>query len=293
MKWTIEAAALRVFDRVPAGQWIHHQLQRRIARSFPIDDSRMARERRYASQHLATMAPGAPSDVRALEFGAGRHLSVAMAMIGAGVTHVTSVDVSRLAQPDLVADAARRLDFDVLGPIAVADDPIEALRDIGVSYEVLPPSSFAGIADGSIDLVFSTSVLEHVPADQLPALLDECRRVLRPGGRLSSIVDYKDHYGYSDSALPSHHFLAVPEAAWFAKYSPAIHFQSRLRHDDLLDLLHRAGFDSEVISLVPPSSDDIEWIQHAELDTPFVGLDPQRVGIREAHIVSTPRSQDA
>jgi SAM-dependent methyltransferase len=46
----------------------------------------------------------------------------------------------------------------------------------------LNPDGGVPIADESVDAVLSTQVLEHVPA---PALyLSECRRVLRPGGRL-------------------------------------------------------------------------------------------------------------
>ncbi|MEB3328640.1 MAG: methyltransferase domain-containing protein [Candidatus Sericytochromatia bacterium] len=39
-------------------------------------------------------------------------------------------------------------------------------------------------ADASLDYVFSEHVLEHMPLDQGRALLAECLRVLRPGGRI-------------------------------------------------------------------------------------------------------------
>jgi SAM-dependent methyltransferase len=58
-----------------------------------------------------------------------------------------------------------------------ADLPGNAKADINID-----PNGKVPIADGSCDFVLSTQVLEHVtdPA----TYLDECRRVLKPGGKL-------------------------------------------------------------------------------------------------------------
>ena len=43
----------------------------------------------------------------------------------------------------------------------------------------------AAIGDGTIDVVFTSNFFEHMPDKRaLLRTLDECRRVLRPGGRL-------------------------------------------------------------------------------------------------------------
>lgn len=42
------------------------------------------------------------------------------------------------------------------------------------------------LADSSVDVIFSSNVLEHV--EDLPGLLADCRRVLRPGGHAVHIV---------------------------------------------------------------------------------------------------------
>lgn len=58
---------------------------------------------------------------------------------------------------------------------------------------VLDTSLRVGAPDNSFDLVLSTQVLEHV--EQPASYLEECRRVLRPGGRLllSTHGIYPDH----------------------------------------------------------------------------------------------------
>lgn len=41
--------------------------------------------------------------------------------------------------------------------------------------------------DGEVDAVYAGHVLEHLPLDEVPALLQEIRRVLRPGGKLGIV----------------------------------------------------------------------------------------------------------
>ena len=49
-----------------------------------------------------------------------------------------------------------------------------------------------GLPDDAVDLVFSISVLEHLRNPE--GVLDETRRILRPGGWFISTVDMRDHY---------------------------------------------------------------------------------------------------
>ncbi len=47
----------------------------------------------------------------------------------------------------------------------------------------------AGLADESFDRVFSISTIEHIPETELPALMQEIERVLKPGGYFIATVD--------------------------------------------------------------------------------------------------------
>lgn len=44
------------------------------------------------------------------------------------------------------------------------------------------------VASGSMDVVYSSHFIEHVPRDRVRALLRECHRVLKPGGLLRLVV---------------------------------------------------------------------------------------------------------
>jgi len=46
--------------------------------------------------------------------------------------------------------------------------------------------------DGEFDLVLDCSTLDHVPQEQMPMVLDEYKRVLKPGGH-ASVISWASH----------------------------------------------------------------------------------------------------
>lgn len=54
--------------------------------------------------------------------------------------------------------------------------------------------ALSAFADASVDKVLAMDLVEHVEDDTLRAMLDECRRVLRPGGRLVLYTPGATHY---------------------------------------------------------------------------------------------------
>lgn len=64
----------------------------------------------------------------------------------------------------------------------IVADADAARADVGADVTALP------FRDGSFDAIKATELLEHVP--DVPAALAECRRVLRPGGRLVATVPF-------------------------------------------------------------------------------------------------------
>ncbi len=81
-------------------------------------------------------------------------------------------------------------------------------------------------ADRSVDVVLSSFMLHHVPADQRAPAAQEVRRVLRPGGALH-LVDI------DGAADPAH--------AWIARRAHPHGPSPEDPGDGILDLLRRAG----------------------------------------------------
>lgn len=94
-----------------------------------------------------------------------------------------------------------------------------------------------GLDDGSVDLLISTSFLEHV--SDLPGVLQEMARVTRPGGRGVHSIDGVDHRSYSDSRIDPLEFLGTDAGA------PMVHGCNRIRPLEFPRLFEAHGFRVE------------------------------------------------
>ncbi len=158
---------------------------------------------------------------RTLEVGAGRSNGVGYGLIAAGATSAC------LLEPFVAFDAVRDAALRESSPTFAAVDlrKLHRVRD------------FAAIADASIDLILSNSVLEHVREPH--AFFAGCRRVLAPGGVMLHRVDYRDHffkYPYG--------FLTFSDATWSHWLDPGD--LPRWRLGDHLADLAAAGFEARV-----------------------------------------------
>jgi len=95
----------------------------------------------------------------------------------------------------------------------------------------------------SVDLICSYTALEHV---RYPSMtVQECFRILRPGGMLVSVIDLGDHsyYGrqtsHPDKAF---HCLQYPEWLWNLMRWNRSSYVNRLRQSDWIRLFAEAGF---------------------------------------------------
>ena len=145
--------------------------------------------------------------LRVMELGPGRTPELLGALILAGAETGSGLD-TRLQLTELarrsehyeplaaaLADAQAGAFLDSLG--ATPDGVrarMQALRagPWPVEFRRTPGSTIPA-ANGSVDLLLSKSVLEHVSVDAVPALVDETYRVLRPGGGAVHMIDLRDH----------------------------------------------------------------------------------------------------
>jgi SAM-dependent methyltransferase len=232
--WRLKVLGHWLASAVPP---LQYQMQRHVSHALPRGDEAFAQRVASARRHfeLATEVLGrAPRN--AYEFGVGWDMIIPLAM-SQWIPKQTVTDVRRLARPELVADAGRRLG---VGP---------DLAERGIDYRAPVDTSATGLAAGMFDLVHSTSVLEHVPVDQLTPLLAEGKRLLAPGGVLSALVDYSDHYSHGDRRLDPQNFLRYGERTW-RLLNPPSHYQSRLRHPILLEHFAAAGLSATVVETV-------------------------------------------
>jgi hypothetical protein len=231
MDWRLKALGFRLLD-LPGGDRIHFWLQQHVMGSWPRPDKRLFSFPEKAAalvddclKHLGRR----PETV--LEIGAGRDLSMPLALRRAGVARVISTDINRYARIDLVNHAASRL----LEERKIFDN-FEDLDQFGITY--LAPH-YVGPDDGPIDCSCSNEVLEHVPASQMPILLNALRKVTR--GLTVHNIDYSDHYARTDGSLSRMNFLRYSSDQW-RKFNSRHQYVNRLRHSDYLRFFKAAGF---------------------------------------------------
>jgi demethylmenaquinone methyltransferase/2-methoxy-6-polyprenyl-1,4-benzoquinol methylase/phosphoethanolamine N-methyltransferase len=136
--------------------------------------------------------------------------TVALAIAsGVGTNDVTGIDAS----PQMIEMARRKA----------------AKAGSGAKFQVAAIEDLP-FADGTFDLVTSSLMLHHLPADLKPSALAEVRRVLKPGGRFV-VMDFA-----RESHSPAGHLLSILGRG----RGPAT-------AENLVDLLTSAGFRTAAV----------------------------------------------
>jgi len=255
MNWRAKALAHGILSRVSGGHHLTYLLQTRVTQTLPVSDAVLRRNVLFALEHLSAFRRHSSQrieDAAFYEFGAGYDLSIPLFYSAAGVKHQLVVDIARLVRPRLVLDASERIR--AFGPDGrydrIADLARRASRTgllpaltvvCGIDYRAPFDARATGLPAASIDYISCTNVLAQIPCAQLPAILAECRRILRPEGLMRVLIDYRDIYSYFDKRLSVYNFLRYSDTVW-RLYNSASHYQNRLRHCDFRRLFQSAGF---------------------------------------------------
>jgi SAM-dependent methyltransferase len=260
--WRTKSRVQRSFSAVPGGHRLNYLLQRFVTCSLPRRGAALEEVVASARRHLTAIeqhAPGPIEGLRFFEFGAGYDLSESLAFAALGVRHQVLYDIRPVARPAMVRSAAAELRALGLDLPAVEDnrDLASYLDALGIEYVAPADARATGLDPGSVDVCTTTSVLEHVPIDDLAAILAEVRRLLAPTGLCSFAVDYHDHYAGADSSIDGLNFLRFDDREW-RRWNCGLQFQNRLRHGDYVELFEAAGFDLvEVDAVEDPALPDV------------------------------------
>jgi SAM-dependent methyltransferase len=118
----------------------------------------------------------------------------------------------------------------------------ELLSKSNIEYFAPADGRATGLEPNSIDLVYSNSVLEHVPREVISGLMEESFRVLRPGGLAMHNVGCNDHYAFFDKSISFVNYLQYEERDW-RLWNNSLQYQNRLRAPEFLELAMQAGFE--------------------------------------------------
>ncbi|HNR91839.1 MAG TPA: class I SAM-dependent methyltransferase [Dokdonella sp.] len=266
MHWKLKGIVQKVLGVLPGGHAIHYALQRRFGGlgNFASEFDSKIEDWHIMVLHLR--AAGMPVTGRHLfEVGTGWYPTFPLALALAGARRVTTVDLNRHLKPELLRACIERLGSAVAIIAAATDtDPttvrerharllerashtldLGALSDGVIAYHAPTDATRSGLADASVDTMFSNSVLEHVPPDVIDSLYAEGMRVLVPGGVMFHSVNCGDHYAYVDHSIDQLHYLRYSDTEW-KRWNNAFLYQNRLRAHAFVERARAAGFAIEL-----------------------------------------------
>lgn len=266
MNWRMKGAIQKVLGMVPAGDELHYQLQRRFGglRDLTHELEAKVEDWRLMAGHLA--AAGLPiQGTRFVEMGTGWYPTFPFSLYLGGAARVDTIDLNRYLRPDLtrvmvrflggkldtIAELSKRplaevrASHDALAKALAGDATPEDATGGVVRYRAPGDAAATGLPAESVDVVFSNSVLEHVPGEVIAKCFAEAKRILRPGGVVFHSVNCGDHYAYVDKRINQLNYLRYSDDEW-ARWNNRFLYQNRLRAIDFVDLAKGAGYAIEL-----------------------------------------------
>ncbi|MDX1909234.1 MAG: methyltransferase domain-containing protein [Bacteroidia bacterium] len=256
MDWRLKNQLQRMISRLPGGRTLHGWMQMGSG-SLRLTDFFLTDRLQHARRHLDAWHTFRTAPVPEVwELGTGWYPVVPLALRLCGVERVVSLDVyphlhpvlirrlattliswTRTEQVQAILPAWRTDAIPWLDTLRQHPHPVAWLSAEGVCVR---QGRMEKVAPGTIPYLISNNTLEHIPASDLPALIQACTRTLAPGGLMSHYTDHADHYSYTDPRLSPFHFLRYTSAEWEHIESP-FQSQNRYRAHQLRSLMEAAG----------------------------------------------------
>lgn len=177
--------------------------------------------------------------------------------------------------PERLAHLRERLRFE--------KSALPLLGDCNIEYVAPADAAATSIESDSVDLVYSNTVLEHVPLEEIRRLFCEAHRVLRPGGFMLHLIDPSDHFAHSDGSISGINFLQFSEME-FRKYNTCFLYQNRLRASAYRRLVLESGF--EIVSWdTHLNKRALEHLPTMRLHSDFHHLEPEEICAMSVRVV--------
>lgn len=181
-----------------------------------------------------------------LELGPGDSILSALIANSYGAKMIL-VDVGDYVKKDIIfykniCDDLTKLGYEIPN-ISKCKDVYDILNLINTDYYTDGIESFRNILSGSIDLIFSQAVLEHVRKNEFNMLSSEIKRVLNKEGHSSHAIDLKDHLNFSLNNL------RFPEKIWESNFfSSSGFYTNRLSISDIITVYEENGFNVRILN---------------------------------------------
>jgi SAM-dependent methyltransferase len=260
--WKVKGIVQKVLSIVPGGSSLNDLLQQRLGDLRDFDDNIRIKVDNWCGlmSYLGKVGASNMESREIMEIGSGWYPTVPVCFALAGTRFCHTVDISRHMNWEQTARMLRAVGKHLDRIAALSGRPAATVRAVfeellqaqnlddllsraGIVYHAPADGSRADwLATGTLDLVYSNSVLEHVPGPVIAALMRESHRVLKPDGLMLHAVACNDHYAHFDKSISFVNYLQFGERQWCFWNNP-LNYQNRLRASDFVEFAHNAGFE--------------------------------------------------
>jgi SAM-dependent methyltransferase len=310
MRWTTKARIQRVLSTMPAGSHAYYLLQRCFGNFRHFSVATKVQQGVACIAYLNQLG----HDIdgwRTVEIGTGWTPIIPIVFWINGQRQCDTYDVAPLLKRGLFFQTIQQL---VANPIALTPEPLspakraavsdklrrlrnasllapsvaKTLHECGICYHPQQDAAHTSLPDGSVDLVFSNVVLEHVPLGDVHRLFAEAHRILRPNGFMAHLIDPSDHFSHGDNAISPINFLRFSSRE-FDRYNTRFLYQNRVRAGAWRGLIEQHGFTIDIWDcVVNPAA--LDGLGSLPIHHDFAGVDPEDLCTTAVWVIARRRS---
>lgn len=293
MNWWVKGLTQKVLSVLPGGVRVNDLLQRRYGglRDFRRHVAGKVDDWAILASHMKELGI-ALAGLRYMEIGTGWLPTLPICYALSGAREVVSFDLTRHldarltfamvtlleSQLSTIAEAGGRPLVEVEAAYAElrgASTVGDLLRRAQIDYRAPANAAASRLPDGGVDVVFSNSVLEHVPPANIARMMRESRRVLRAGGLAIHSANCGDHYAYFDRNITAINYLTYPGRVW-AFWDNWLLYQNRLRPVDFTRIAEEAGLEV-VLQKTRPREDLLAALPRLRIAPEFRQYPPEEL----------------
>jgi hypothetical protein len=238
MNWRLYLLKLLIVNRLPFANELR-QIKRGIF-GYKLDAANLRGTVEHFRKMRASLFTVGRSfhDATVLEIGSGWFPTIPILLSLEGARKVVMTDLTRHMDELTFASTVHFLRREL--PEEERLNHINRISDLPLDYHA--PFVVDRVEDGSLDFVFSRTVLEHIKPQVIESLLTTMRPKLKPNGLMLHIIDNSDHLQHIDKSISMINFLTWSKRKHALISSLMKGGENRLRHHEYRKIFQLAGF---------------------------------------------------